>query len=535
MAAATTADRAGAATQPPSGGQGKDDEVYVGANLVRLAAVAGCVRRFDAREFKEYAPDERPEVCRSARRGASRYVAGAAHAASRNFQLAAAARARSEPLAALGAAYASLVIPAIPATDVERVAASGAGDLADAKQMEAEGLGDLARPLLKVPQGQLEGWQSGVRSALLRPRGSTTLFRLKGCGNQYEGFPVRPVAVNPKLLTPRGSAFEHTALRELWMTHLVDEALATEGLLGANTPWGWFEYELPDTPLPLVRRTCVVMRTLGNRRLGDHLLIGLERLLPHLLRAEASSRVAAAFPASRRSGGSDADVSATWWAVLTEEAPADLYASLPREELREPPPFPSGPPQRWSARWRTDAEALHRHLLAAPAAPSLLAAAMWAIGRQCGAALRLMHAREISWGTYVDELGTHCNAHSNNFVVLPEAHAPQLVAPLDLDMAFTRRSFLRPEATWREWLALERNGLRMTLAGDPQVNSGVQLESPLPPAWAALRWALRDTLLCAFDAAYAGKPDEHPLSATLHAPMHALFRLALMHTSADDG
>jgi hypothetical protein len=36
---------------------------------------------------------------------------------------------------------------------------------------------------------------------------------------------------------------------------------------------------------------------------------------------------------------------------------------------------------------------------------------------------RLLRTNDISWGTYVDPLGTHCNAHPNNFVLLPEVHS----------------------------------------------------------------------------------------------------------------
>lgn len=33
-----------------------------------------------------------------------------------------------------------------------------------------------------------------------------------------------------------------------------------------------------------------------------------------------------------------------------------------------------------------------------------------------------LHTRtdELSWGTYVDAMGTHCNAHTNNLVILPK-------------------------------------------------------------------------------------------------------------------
>ncbi len=44
----------------------------------------------------------------------------------------------------------------------------------------------------------------------------------------------------------------------------------------------------------------------------------------------------------------------------------------------------------------------------------------WRLGRETGVIQRLLRSNDISWGTYVDALGTHCNAHPNNFVLLPE-------------------------------------------------------------------------------------------------------------------
>ena len=72
----------------------------------------------------------------------------------------------------------------------------------------------------------------------------------------------------------------------------------------------------------------------------------------------------------------------------------------------------------------------------------------WRLGRECGMVQRMLSDADISWGTYPDAMGTHCNAHVNNMVVLPSStvasaslDAPFL-APVDFDMAFTKDSFL---------------------------------------------------------------------------------------------
>ena len=65
-------------------------------------------------------------------------------------------------------------------------------------------------------------------------------------------------------------------------------------------------------------------------------------------------------------------------------------------------------------------------------------------GRECGEIQRALSSAGISWGTYQDSLGTHCNAHANNMVVVPPSirAADRWLAMLDLDMAFTRDMFV---------------------------------------------------------------------------------------------
>jgi hypothetical protein len=52
----------------------------------------------------------------------------------------------------------------------------------------------------------------------------------------------------------------------------------------------------------------------------------------------------------------------------------------------------------------------------------------------------------ISWGTYQDQMCNlaldewHCNAHANNFVIVPDA--TNYLSFLDLDMAFHNKSFV---------------------------------------------------------------------------------------------
>jgi hypothetical protein len=166
------------------------------------------------------------------------------------------------------------------------------------------------------------------------------------------------------------------------------------------------------------------------------------------------------------------------------------------------------------------------------------------LGREAGTIQRILHKAELSWGTYEDLLGFHCNAHPNNLAVVMPAekedwNAPWL-APLDFDMAFTKQTFLKDldpkvnEEMFREYLQMEKNGMRCSLAGDNQLNSGATGTANLPKVFENLRWALRDTILLGFMSAYNDFPDKHSIKNFDHKDWlfgaRSLIELALIVT-----
>lgn len=123
----------------------------------------------------------------------------------------------------------------------------------------------------------------------------------------------------------------------------------------------------------------------------------------------------------------------------------------------------------------------------------------------------------ISWATYEDLLGFHCNAHPNNFVLLPpvriflQGSLPYLsfsnqtdtpsakdpfLAPLDFDMAFNISDLDQSSPTKKEdWMNVEKNSLVLALAGDESLNSGATGFAELDETYTTLKWALRYRLL----------------------------------------
>ncbi len=118
----------------------------------------------------------------------------------------------------------------------------------------------------------------------------------------------------------RGCMFEHTADNELLMTRHVAALLHPHGMVSANTPLYKVLYAAPvgafppaqdpvlsasaheagaETALPPLPYCCGVFESRGDFRLADHVLRGLELLLPSLVdvAALASVDVCSLFPA----------------------------------------------------------------------------------------------------------------------------------------------------------------------------------------------------------------------------------------------
>jgi len=466
----------------------------------------------------------------------------------------------------------------------------------------------LRAPLLKAATrtpNEPKAVASGARSCLVKLDGSW--YRLKGCGNHDRGFEIRSnrsANGKPPYHDIRGCAFGPTAIRENYMTATLATALEPKGILGTNVAMGYFLYDPPHCPLGAaaeVRPACIVEKTRGDRRLGSHVLSGLELLLPLLVEADALSLAAVRelFPAGRPGRAAlgtehfltTATLSYCHLLMTNPPVPEIARELLPPEcasllvgdrivfdadklaHLNQPavslperaPPTGSAHayPEQWtnegarpmSERWKPlwDATVLdlanglasiaQRRAQASDGQPAGAAAATSCtcvlgylysrLGRDCGRILRAMHDERVSWGTYQDAMCRvhldewHCNAHSNNVVLLDEAVGSQhgsFLSYLDLDMAFDGASFVDTRS-WTDTfghgaqpeehdalLAKEAaNFMEVLCGGDasngvPQVARS-EVDKRTSPELAGVKSALYDTLLLSFSRVYVDRDD----------------------------
>ena len=109
------------------------------------------------------------------------------------------------------------------------------------------------------------------------------------------------------------------------------------------------------------------------------------------------------------------------------------------------------------------------------------------IGYEVGKIKRCLQDANINWGSYIDRGCTyHCNAHSNNLVVLPQGN-DNLLSPLDLDLAYSKEkmiitnkettSFGKHDLTyWDNYINGEFVDLSLNLCGAEDYNTDVERE-----------------------------------------------------------
>ena len=217
--------------------------------------------------------------------------------------------ARKDPIPAVGPGeeISPVVVPCVPSLDVVTTEISvdvSAWPIALQSPLIKTGEFSVAEPKAVV---------SGCRSACVKIENEW--FRLKGCGNNADGFISKTSEMvieigKPKQKTRqiRGSAFVHTALMENYNGAVLSQALEPHGILSANIPMGYYLYDDErQHPIPLTSEhfqpACIVEKTRGDRRLGTHILAGISLLLNELIDYDQidSEKLLSCFPATRKS------------------------------------------------------------------------------------------------------------------------------------------------------------------------------------------------------------------------------------------
>jgi hypothetical protein len=118
------------------------------------------------------------------------------------------------------------------------------------------------------------------------------------------------------------------------MTDTINKILSANNLVGANVPIGWWQYSLPNEPKPKILKYCALYESTGDKRLSDHVLVGLERLLKYFVPHLDVPLLLSKFPRDRVQD--DGSVTETWITALTtdnEKGTISVKEILPQWKL----------------------------------------------------------------------------------------------------------------------------------------------------------------------------------------------------------
>ena len=355
----------------------------------------------------------------------------------------------------------------------------------------------LSQPLIKAKEIKdypgLKCIISGHRSALVKDPKSGIYYRLKGCGNDELGFNIQKTQLFIVEIVTRGSQYDSTCFRELFYSEKADESLKKYNIRCANLPVGFWKYGkdlqilqkenvkkevLPnlENQVPEIDKYCGIFKTLGDKRLRTHLLCGLEKIMEtisklcvtkQLINEELLNEIKKIFPATRLPDKIETFKTIKFFGPINtsfeewvknpvyEKRHYDAIISCDqlKKEIEENKNLKifieqtenydeicnllsENLSEKHKLMAKNIIENMKKEQKNGKKFFSTLLNIYIRIGYEVGRIKRCFQDENINWGSYIDRGASyHCNAHSNNLVVLPQGN-DSLLSPLDLDLAF---------------------------------------------------------------------------------------------------
>ena len=143
---------------------------------------------------------------------------------------------------------------------------------------------------------KLYGIMSGERSAIIKDN-NDKFYRLKGCGDFKKGFTILENNLEFKKIDIRGCQLENNVFRELYYTYKINEILKKNNIEISNIPIGYWKYShelkfiddslnennIIENSAPEIDKYCSIYETISDKRLGFHLLKGIEKIIESIV------------------------------------------------------------------------------------------------------------------------------------------------------------------------------------------------------------------------------------------------------------
>ena len=504
--------------------------------------------------------------------------------------------------------YKDHYIPTIPETQIHFIN----NNLKDDEKENTDFM--LKQPLIKTKEIKdylpcYKGILSGHRSAVIKDPKTGNYYRLKGCGNDEIGFNLLKSEGYFLEFNTRGSQYNCTCFRELYYSEKVDKELKKINIPCANIPVGFWKYDknlyvLPnekikkenmpilENKVPEIDKYCGIFRTLGDKRLRTHLLCGLEKILENVaklcikkgvLNEELLNKIKNIYPPQRLPNkietfktislfGPNNQTIDEWCKnpIYTKEKyDAIISCTKLKKELKENkdlkifleqtenyeelfPLLTEGIPEKHKNKIRTLLDKLTEEQKKGKKFFESLLDIYVRIGYEVGRIKKRLQEAHINWGSYIDRgFDYHCNAHSNNLVVLPQGNE-SLLAPLDFDLAFSKEKMIiiykesptfgtHDESYWENYINAEFVDLSLNLCGAEDYNFDFEKNRKDQDSFEiriknAFKYLLCDSMLENYMKGFDNIPSEDVIDNNKlkeDSFFHNIVKLALLLTAND--
>ncbi|CAD8116299.1 unnamed protein product [Paramecium primaurelia] len=296
----------------------------------------------------------------------------------------------------------------------------------------------------KADYPSLVGQQSGMRSAIIQQNGKR--YRLKGCGNGNDGFTLRKFEGDiENAFEIRGCCFDHTVKRELFMNRKIEQILKKYNIETGNISIGYWQYgdiesinqnleKNLQNQIPLVPKYCGIYETIGDFRLGTHLLQGLRLIVNSSISDWCVDDIRRLVTVQSRIVENRKSQNGNPWDLNNTQ-----YRERPEGTILQEDDYQNNRVFDWEK--EKDNISIIENLIGNSMLQNI-SILYQRIGYEVGKIKRIFIDNDISWGYFRDhsKFYYHSNAHLDNFVIIQ--NGSNVLAPVDFDLAFCKEEFI---------------------------------------------------------------------------------------------
>ena len=441
---------------------------------------------------------------------------------------------------------------------------------------------------------KLNGIMSGERSAIIKTK-KGKFYRLKGCGDFKKGFILKDNGFDFKKINIWGCQLENNAVRELYYTYKINEILKKNNIEISNIPIGFWKYShdlkfideflneknIIENFASDVDKYCTIYETISDKRLGNHLLKGIEILIESIIKIAIDElnfdkndleNIKKIYIGNNKfqTKNYKPSISLPDNMTLKEFCKNKIYEQkyydniisyknliklIKTDESLKKIVLSSNLIEKWSKILELKLNVtfdyyteIINHLLILKknkennnkSILEYLLDIFVRIGYETSKIKRIFQEIEFNWGSFNGQspIDVFCSSHYNNFIVLPKSKC-SLLSPTDFDMSFSKDNFINTDINsnsfkkfdqkvFDEYLIRELNTLMENLGGI-YIYKNIEFEDEIKQyVYNLLNECLIEIFMKTFDGIKSDYLIEYKDFSDIH---HDLIKISLISTS----